>query len=301
MSTVTTSNAERAEAAAAPQKTHHPNSSPHGVAAAGEAHAAALETKLGPMLADIEADDVRELVREVFVYVSRLLGRVGEAKRELERDEASAAVTPLLRKVRVESRHLLTVIETGELRVEELGENLRQTFDSVAFAMGHELRRVYEMELAALDNAPETRISPAAAVRACGLFESCFQQSVITLAQAFDPAVTGVSLFEDYKERREQSLCLREELASLVGKVKALEPGAGLLANVSVLRQVRRFRYQHMHMLMYRDWEEFERFADALEEHYESPDEFATALHAFACYLETLRRQVSLRAVLADA
>ncbi len=302
MSIITTSNAERAEAAA-PQ-TRHPIDSPPGGTRGCEEGAAVLGTKLGPLLEGIGAGDVRELVREVFTYVSRLLGYVCEARGELERDEASAAVPPLLRKVRVESRHLLTVIETGELRVEELGDGLRQTFDSVAFAMGHELRRVYEVELVALDGgggAAETHISHASAVRACGLFENCFQQAVITLAQAFDPAVTGVSIFEDYKERREQSLCLRAELSSLVGRVKQWRSGDGLLGNVSVLRQVRRFRYQYMHLLMYRDWEEFERFTDALEERYESPDEFATAMHSFACYLETLHRQVSMRSVLADA
>ncbi|MCA1613380.1 MAG: hypothetical protein LC800_04310 [Acidobacteria bacterium] len=83
--------------------------------------------------------------------------------------------------------------------------------------------------------------------------------------------------------------------------MKAWEGRDGLLANVSVLRQVRRFRYQYMHLLMYRDWEQFEQLADALEERYESPDEFSTALHSFACYLETLHQQVGLRAVLAAA
>lgn len=299
--TTTTSDAERAEAAAAPQTTHPFDSQPGAARGGAAVVAVALETKLAPLLEGIEASDVRELVREVFAYVSRLLAHVGEARGELERDESSAAVPPLLRQVRVESRHLLTVIETGELRVEELGDELRDMLDSVAFAMGHELRRVYEVELVALDEAAGKRVSPAVAVRACGLFENCFQQAVITLAQAFDPAVTGVSIFEDYKERREQSLSLRAELSALVVKVKRWEIGDGLLGNVSVLRQVRRFRYQYMHLLMYRDWEEFEAFTDALEERYESPDEFAAAIHAFACYVETLYQQVSLRSVLAEA
>lgn len=297
--TTTISDAERA-GAAAPRTPHAIDATPGGPPGRG-AVAVALETKLAPLLEGIGADDVRELVREVFAYVSRLLGHVGEARAELERDESSAAVPPLLRQVRVESRHLLTVIETGELRVEELGDELRDTLDSVAFAMGHELRRVYEVELIALDEAAGKRVSPAVAVRACGLFENCFQQAVITLAQAFDPAVTGVSIFEDYKERREQSLSLLAELSALVAKVKRWEIGDGLLGNVSVLRQVRRFRYQYMHLLMYRDWEEFEAFTDALEERYESPDEFAAAIHAFACYVETLYQQVSLRSVLAEA
>jgi hypothetical protein len=260
----------------------------------------ALQTKLGPLLEGIGAADTRELMREVFAHVSRLLDHVRRVRRELESEDETGGVPLLLRRVRVESRHLLGVIETAELRVAEIGDGLRDTFDSVAFAMGHELRRVYAEELAALDRSPDARVSPAAAVRACGLFENCFQQSVITLAQAFDPAITGVAIFEDYKERREQSLVLRGELRGLLTKVKAWGAGEGLLSNVSVLRHVRRFRYEHMHLLMYRDWEEFERLADALEERYESPEEFARSLHLFACYLETLHQQVSLRAVLTN-
>jgi hypothetical protein len=239
-------------------------------------------------------------MRELFAHASRLLGHVRRVRLEFEQDGEAGVVPLLLRKLRVESRHLLTMIETAELRVEELGDALRETFDSVAFAMGHELRRVYEVELARLDGPPGAGLSAAAAVRACGLFENCFQQSVITLAQAFDPAVTGVAVFDDYKERRDQSLRLRAELSALTARVKAWEAGAGMLANVSVLRHVRRFRYEHMHLLMYRDWEEFEGFADALEDHYESPEQFAHSLHSFTCYVETLCQQVSLRAVLAN-
>jgi hypothetical protein len=49
---------------------------------------------------------------------------------------------------------------------------------------------------------------------------------------------------------------------------------------------------------MYRDWDEFEHFADALEESYESVETFAKLLHTFACYLTTLHGQVNLRSVL---
>jgi hypothetical protein len=261
----------------------------------------ALETKLGALLEGVGADDTRELMRELFAHVSRLLDHIRRVRRELEQDGAAGVVPLLLRRVRVESRHLLTVIETAELRVEDLGDELRDTFDSVAFAMGHELRRVYDVELARLDGPPGAGVPLGAAVRACGLFENCFQQSIITLAQAFDPALTGITIFDDYKVRREQSRRLREELSALGARVKAWEPGDGMLANVSLLRHVRRFRYEHMHLLMYRDWEEFERFADALEDRYESPEEFAESLHSFACYVETLCQQVSLRAVLTNA
>jgi hypothetical protein len=163
--------------------------------------------------------------------------------------------------------------------------------------MGHELRRVFAGEL----TRGRPRTTAGLVIRACGLVENCLQQSVITLAKAVDPSVTGVEIFEDYRERRESSLALRRELGTLAELIAtAGSRETSVLGNVSVLRHVRRFRYEHMHLLMYRDWEQFERFADALEENYESVETFRKLLHTFSCYLTTLHGQVCLRAVLSD-
>ena len=39
-----------------------------------------------------------------------------------------------------------------------------------------------------------------------GILKDCFQQSVVQLAQAFDPAVDGAGIFPDFTARREQSV-----------------------------------------------------------------------------------------------
>jgi hypothetical protein len=260
----------------------------------------ALPARLAPVLDRIEATDARSLMREIFTHASRILANVKNIRVELEQEGAGGSVSSLLRDVSAESRLLLTLVETAELRVEQITENLRETFDAVSFAMGHELRRVFAGELTRRGPQDRPRATAGLVIRACGLVENCLQQSVITLAKAFDPSVTGVEIFEDYRERRESSLALRAELGALAEQVLAGSRESSVLANVSVLRHVRRFRYEHMHLLMYRDWEQFERFADALEESYESVEAFAKLLHAFSCYLTTLHGQVCLRAVLTD-
>ncbi|HLL75510.1 MAG TPA: hypothetical protein VK421_09620 [Pyrinomonadaceae bacterium] len=261
----------------------------------------ALQPRLALVLDQIGADDARELMREIFAHAARVLAHVKSIRLELEQEGAGGGGVPsLLKEVSVGSRLLLTMVETAELRVESVTDSLRETFDSVAFAMGHEMRRLFAGELGRRGAEGGPRATAGLIVRACGLVENCLQQSVITLAQAFDPAVTSVEIFEDYRERRENSLALRAELGALVENVAAGSREPSVLANVSVLRHVRRFRYEHMHLLMYRDWEQFERFADALEESYESVEAFAGLLHTFSCYLTTLHGQVSLRAVLTD-
>ena len=260
----------------------------------------ALQPRLALVLDRIEAADARELMDEIFTHAARVLAHVKSIRLELEQEGAGGGVPSLLREVSVGSRQLLTLVETAELRVETVTEGLRETFDSVAVAMGHEMRRLFAGEFARRGSEGGPRATAGLVVRACGLVENCLQQSVITLAQAFDPAVTGVEIFEDYRERRENSLALRAELGALAEQVAAGSRDPSVLANVSVLRHVRRFRYEYMHLLMYRDWEEFERFADALEESYETVEAFAGLLHTFSCYLTTLHGQVSLRAVLSE-
>ncbi|HEY9284509.1 MAG TPA: hypothetical protein VIP46_13715, partial [Pyrinomonadaceae bacterium] len=260
----------------------------------------ALPARLALVLEGIGAEDARRLMRDIFTHSARVLTNVRRIRLELEQEGAGRSVPALLREVSAESRLLLTLVETAELRVERVTDAQRDTFDSVAFAMGHEMRRVFAGELTRNAAGGRPRATAGLVIRACGLVENCLQQSVITLAQEFDPAVTGVDIFEDYRERRESSLALRAELGALAESVEAGAREQSLLANVSVLRHVRRFRYEHMHLLMYRDWEEFERFADALEQNYESVEAFARLLHAFSCYLTTLHGQVSLRSVLKD-
>lgn len=274
---------------------------PARLATGGAPAEATLPARLALVINQIGAEDARELMRQIFAHSARVLANVKRIRVELEQEGAGTSVPALLREVSAESRLLLTLVETAELRVEQVTDSLRETFDAVSFAMGHELRRVFAGELTRHGGGGgRPRATAGLVIRACGLVENCLQQSVITLAKAFDPAVTGVDIFEDYRERRESSLALRAELGALAQSVQAGSREPSVLANVSVLRHVRRFRYEHMHLLMYRDWEEFERFADALEENYESVETFARLLHAFSCYLTTLHGQVSLRAVLSD-
>ena len=279
-----------------------PPAPPAPPAAAAPARAeVALPRRLALVLEVIAAADARSLMREIFTHSASVLANVRSIRLALEQEVAGGSVPALLREVSAESRLLLTLVETAELRVERVTGAQRETLDSVAFAMGHELRRVFAGELTRRNGEGRPRATAGLVIRACGLVENCLQQSVITLAQSFDPSVTGVDIFEDYRERRESSLALRAELGALAARVEAGAREQSLLANVSMLRHVRRFRYEHMHLLMYRDWEEFERFADALEQHYESVETFARLLHTFSCYLTTLHGQVSLRSVLGES
>jgi hypothetical protein len=266
--------------------------------AAPEESLEALPPRLAELVRGIEPDGLREFMRALFVDIIQLLGRVGSVSGAVENGYSLGGVPRVFEALRKSSYYLLTNIETAELRVDGLPDVLTETLEATGFALRHELRRVFEKELAGVGDqtAPQRNV-----LRACALLENCFQQLTISLARSFDAGTSGGALFENYRRRRDQSLALRVELRALLDDVRGVEKAAySVLSSLALLYRVRRFRYEFLHFLMYRDWEDFERFADALELCYESEVEMKVLLHKLSCYAEALLNQVQMRAVLTD-
>ena len=96
---------------------------------------------------------------------------------------------------------------------------LREVLDGMRFVIGHELTKVFQREFPRLtDDRSQPGYTRADLSRAWGLLHNCFQQTAITLAQAFDAGARGAQLFEDYKSRVETSLTLQRELNGLLKK-----------------------------------------------------------------------------------
>ncbi|HEX5706014.1 MAG TPA: hypothetical protein VFX96_01875 [Pyrinomonadaceae bacterium] len=257
-----------------------------------------LPTSLAAVVRGIEPPEVREFMRGIFVHIVQLLGRVESVRDALEGGGPSDGLARAFDALRKSSHYLLTNVETAELRVDGLSDALIETFEATGFALRHELKRVFKTELAGAPVAQSE--AERSLLRACALLENCYQQLTVTLARSFDAGVSGAALFENYRRRREQTLVLREELRGLLDNAREIVDEYSVLPGLSLLLRVRRFRYECLHYLMYRDWDDFERFADALELSYESGEEMAVLVHKLSCYVETLLSQVEMRAVLTD-
>ena len=257
-----------------------------------------LPRRLDALMRGVEPSDVRDFVRGLFGNFLRFLGHVESVRAVVENGGSLDWITRVLEALNKSSSYLLTSIETADLRVENLSDELAESLEAAGFALRHELRRVFGHELN-LERGGETeRLN---VLRACALLENCLQQLTVGLAHTFDAGVTGAELFENYRRRREDSLALRDELRELLDKLREVEKEYGVLSSLALLNQMRRFRYERLHHLMYRDWEDFERLADSLELCYESEEEMEELLDKLSCYLEALLSQVEMRAVLADA
>lgn len=255
-----------------------------------------LPPRLAELVRGVEPEGLREFVRGLFADILQLLGRVECVSGAVGKGGPLEGLPRVFEALRKSSYYLLTNVETAELRVEGLPDALVETLEASGFALRHELRRVFEKELSG-DGRAE---GPLGLLRACAVLENCLQQLAVSLARAFDRGLNGVVLFENYRRRREQSLTLRVELRALLDDVRRVEKSYSVLSSIALLYRVRRFRDECLHFLMYRDWEDVERFADALELCYESEAEMKVLLNKLSCYVEALLNQVQMRAVLAD-
>src|SRR5678815_972659 len=137
-------------------------------------------------------------------------------------------------------------------------------------------------------------------LHAHGLLTNCFQQSIITLLQVFNPSADGASLFNDSESRLQQSLLLCRELSTLMGVVRLAESDQGPDLLRKVVDKILEFRDGAMQYLMYKDWRGYENLALEVISSIEDNIDPKALLHRFYCYLELLYGHVKMRAVLAN-
>ena len=185
------------------------------------------------------------------------------------------------------------------MRVEGVARGASEILDGTAYAVRMELRKAFEHELIGFCSVRQPPQLFAKVENATGLLRDCYQQSVVALAQSFEPEIDGATLFRSFTTKLEQSLELRRDLWRLVllvarASADGHEPPATL-----VLEALNAFGEGSQRYLMYKDWEALERFAEEIDSARDA-GELSRTLHRFEAYLETLFGQVSMRAVLAD-
>lgn len=268
--------------------------SPNGFVVSGPP----LPSQIGVLIRRIEPPALQAVVSPLFNDLARLLGYMGLVEAGLAADESLQKTGIIFRLVHEKTLALLRQLETAAERVARFDEGVRETLDGMGFAVGHELRRVFREEVPKLSDSQHGRLSRAELMRAHGLLHNCFQQSIITLAQVFDSSLDGSQLFEDYRLRVQQSLVLYGELLALLQKVRDAHTSAEPQPKRTLATHLKHFREETMHLLMYKDWAEFEEFAAEVRRTYDEPEEFAPVLHQFESYLGTLLKHVGMRDVL---
>jgi len=236
---------------------------------------------------------LRHFVGHTFSDLTRLLGYLDAVDAAAASD---ADAEPLFSIIQGEALSLGDFIDSRRSE-DYVDAPLAEALESAAFAIRHELRRVFERELARPDAADadgrRARTGDAAEV-----LRNCFQQATVILAHALDPSVSDVSLFGDIQLRREKSQRLCEDLAALLRLIRHTEENYSPQALSLFVIRLHDFRLRSMRHLMQKDWVMIEGFAEQVPA-LRSERAVKTFLHQFGSYLEVLLNHVSMRAVLA--
>ncbi len=268
------------------------------LAAGRGAGAASLQEPLVALAHALAPEELGEDLLEIFQSFARLLTLLRFVELSLRSDAQLKRLLPVFTLIHEETQALLDFIEARALRVEGASTAAREILDGTAYAVRMELRKAFEHELTGLCSVRQPPQLFAKVENAAGLLRDCYQQSVVALAQSFDPALDGARLFHSFETKLEQSLALRRDLWRLIRTVRRPAQGAEPPTQAAVIEQLNAFRERSQRYLMYKDWEPLERFQEEIESE-RGPAELEQTLHRFEAFLETLFGQVNMRVVLA--
>ncbi|MDQ4122105.1 MAG: hypothetical protein M3209_11750 [Acidobacteriota bacterium] len=198
-----------------------------------------------------------------------------------------------------ETKDLISFIEQRLLRRMPPENEFFDLLDGTIYIMSLELKKVYSRELkGVLDLRPAPQVV-ARVETSYGLLQDCFQQSIILLAEAFDPEIEGWQIFPNYQTRLEESLVLRQDLWNALQHVQLAEKSPDTFSAEKLKKSLEHLRDSSLHFLMFKDCEPTERFIEEILQTKRLQD-ITHVLHRFGAYLETLLGQVSMRGVLTN-
>jgi hypothetical protein len=239
----------------------------------------------------------RKQAAKVFLELFRLLHYLEYAD-PAHADEDSLKNTILIFSlITSETRLLLTYLERRVLKTLSPDSPGYPLYDSFVYCLPFELKKVINTELLDISVTRQPDIVRARVENSHGILRDCFQQSVVQLAQAFEPKVEGLDIFPDFTAKLEQSVGLRDSLARLVRAVRRFQAARDEQTAVEMKDEISRFYDHQMKDLMYRDWSGFELFFIEILKCTSLPA-LAQISHRFETFLMTLYREVQKRSIL---
>lgn len=259
-----------------------------------------LEKEINAALDRIDDPVALGLAQTIFDEILRVFSRLNLIGSNLNKLDTLMENLSILEVLHFEIRCLLEYVETKAMKTPGISERLQEVLDGISYGISHDLKRVFERELIGEIKEQSTPVVYGKILHTHGLLTNCFQQSLITLLQVFNPTLDPVHIFDDFEERLRQSLLLCSDLAALMRVVRQAEadPTPDMLH--AVVQHALKFRDGSMQYLMYRDWRGYERLALALITSIETNGDSRDLMNQFRCYLEVLYGHVKMRAVLRD-
>jgi hypothetical protein len=249
----------------------------------------------GP-LRNIPDDSVRRDIVQVLADLFQFLKYLKLVRSDLVADYPLKHDLVIFSLLHQETIRLSEFIRSRLLRRRDANPALRTAAELVAYSMKEESQRVLNRELPFVAGEIEPSRVYTRIENSDGLLRNCCESCVLTLLQAIDGSFDAASLFPTRAERLLSSEKLRKDLWELrQWLMEMLESGEQPDSNRIVERFVS-FKEASQTSLMYRDWEDFEAFLDAVTSS-NNPPENRMHIRKFTGYLEMLIQEVSKRSV----
>jgi len=247
----------------------------------------------------IPSEQLRQDMAKILLELFRLLRYLNFVAEDLEKDKPLKNSLLIFSLINSEVRGLLDFVEGKVLKLRKLPPEVFAALDATAYALHMELRKIFGRELVGFVYLRQAPPIYAKVENSHGLLRDSFQQSVVTLAQVFDPALGGTEVFPSFSTKLEQSLQIRLEIWGLLVYVRRFQDKGTREGMAQLIERIALFRDSSLKYLMYKDWDSYELFLEEIIVA-RTLEEVQATLHKFAVFLETLLGQVNMRAVLAD-
>jgi hypothetical protein len=245
----------------------------------------------------VEDESERKHAAKVFLEYFRLLHYLEYADPERTDEETLKNTILIFSLITSETRLLLTFVEKRAMRGLGPDRSLFQLYDSFVYCIPLELKKVINTELLDISVARQAESIRSRVENSHGILKDCFQQSVVQLAQAFDPSVEGSDIFPDFMAKLDQSVKLRDGLAFLVKSLRDFQSAKDEKGAAKMKEEISDFYDNSIKFLMYRDWSGFELFYIEILKCTSLPGLLQIA-HRFDTFLMTLFREVQKRSIL---
>jgi hypothetical protein len=252
---------------------------------------------VGAIVRGIHESGARRQAAKVFLELFRLLHYLEFADPERVAEDELKNTILVFALITSEARLLLAYIERHVLKTVDPESRLHEIYDSFVYSLPFEMKKVISTELVDISVARQPDIVRARVENSHGILKDCFQQSLVQLAQAFDPIIQGRDIFGDFTAKFEQSVELREQLGRLVHFVREFQAHRDETTAADMKEAISRFYDTDMKYLMYRDWSGFELFFIEILK-CPSLSALLQISHRFETFLSTLHREVQKRSIL---
>jgi hypothetical protein len=185
-------------------------------------------------------------------------------------------------------------------------EELKNLLKSIAYQFSMETKRVYVQELREVLRKKSPGQIRGKIENSQGILKNLIEQSIVQIVQFFRPRIQGKDIFGNFTTRLHQSVTLRENFFVLLRFLVLLEAKAPLPEEKqhifeSMKNFMRHFEHSTFKLLRYDDYDEFVAFFNyifAIEG--PGPHKILEKIHNFKIFLETVLRQISVRAELKE-